>query len=102
LLPAPAEPHAHLDKALTWDVVGAPPGDLPAAVAAWRAHAERVTEEDVARRARRALAGLVANGVTAVRTHVDVLPGRDPLRGLRALLRLRDDAEVARRVRVQV
>src|SRR5690606_29330199 len=28
--------------------------------------------------------------------------GRDPLRGLRALLRLRDDAEVARRVRVQV
>ena len=90
LLPAPAEPHAHLDKAHTWDLVGAPPCDLPAAVGAWREHAERVTEEDVALRARGALDELAMNGATAVRTHVDVLPGEDPLRGLRALLRLRE------------
>jgi cytosine deaminase len=102
LLPAPAEPHAHLDKSLTWDVVGAPPGDLPAAIDAWRAHAVGVTEEDVAGRARRALDELVLNGVTAVRTHVDLLPGDDPLRGLRALLRLRDEPAVRRRIEVQV
>ncbi|MGP4110329.1 amidohydrolase family protein [Streptomyces sp. 4N509B] len=102
LLPAPAEPHAHLDKALSWELVGAPPGDLPAAITAWRAYAERVTEEEIARRARRALDELVMNGVTAVRTHVDVLPGEDPLRGLRALLRLRDDDAVRARIAVQV
>ncbi|MET7928408.1 amidohydrolase family protein [Streptomyces sp. NPDC005349] len=92
LLPAPAEPHAHLDKALTWDLAGAPPCDLPGAVAAWHGYAERVTEQDVLARARRALGELVANGATAVRTHADVLPGPDPLRGLRALLRLREEA----------
>lgn len=92
LLPAPAEPHAHLDKALTWDLAGAPPCDLPGAVAAWHGYAERVTEQDVLVRARRALGELVANGATAVRTHADVLPGPDPLRGLRALLRLREEA----------
>ncbi|MGP3968085.1 amidohydrolase family protein [Streptomyces sp. 6N223] len=102
LLPAPAEPHAHLDKALTWDLVGAPPGDLRAAVDAWGAFSERVTEEDVARRARRALDELTMNGVTAVRTHANLLPGDDPLRGLRALLRLRDDEAVRRRVELQI
>jgi cytosine/creatinine deaminase len=91
LLPAAAEPHAHLDKALTWDLVGAPPGDLPSAIDAWREYAERVTGDDIARRARRALDELTMNGVTAVRSHVDILPGEDPLRGLRAMLRLRDD-----------
>jgi cytosine deaminase len=100
LLAAPAEPHAHLDKALTWDLVGAPPCDLPSAVAAWRTYAERVEERDVTERARRALDELVANGVTAVRSHADILPGDDPLRGLRALLRLRD--EVRGRVTVQI
>jgi cytosine/creatinine deaminase len=95
LLPAAAEPHAHLDKALTWDLVGAPPGDLPSAIDAWRDHAERVTGDDIARRARRALDELTMNGVTAVRSHVDILPGDDPLRGLRAMLRLRDDARVS-------
>ncbi|WP_330307809.1 MULTISPECIES: amidohydrolase family protein [unclassified Streptomyces] len=100
LLPAPAEPHAHLDKALTWDLAGAPPCDLPGAVAAWSGYAEQVTEEDVLVRARRALDELVANGATAVRTHADVLPGPDPLRGLRALLRLRE--ELSERVALQI
>jgi cytosine deaminase len=104
LLPAPAEPHAHLDKALTWDVagIGTPPGDLGAAIDAWHAHAWRVTEEDIARRARHALDELALNGVTAVRTHADILPGDDPLRGLRALLRLRDEARGRAAVHLQV
>jgi cytosine deaminase len=109
LLPAPAEPHAHLDKALTWDLAGALPGDLLSAVAAWRAYAARVTEEDVFQRARRAVDKLCANGVTAVRTHVDLLRdddggggygGGDPLRGLRALLRLR--RQLRGRIRLQI
>lgn len=106
LLPAPAEPHAHLDKALTWDLAGAPPGDLPSAVTAWRTYAARVTEEDVFQRAGRAVDELCANGVTAVRTHVDLLTADgsygdgDPLRGLRALLRLR--GRLRGRVRLQI
>ncbi|GAA4023826.1 amidohydrolase family protein [Streptomyces plumbiresistens] len=100
LLPAPAEPHAHLDKALTWDLAGELPGDLPSAIVAWRAHAEGITEEDVLERARRAVDEMRANGVTAVRTHVDILTGEDPLRGLRALLRLRK--EMRGRVRLQI
>ncbi|MFI6435281.1 amidohydrolase family protein [Streptomyces sp. NPDC050759] len=106
LLPAPAEPHAHLDKALTWDLAGALPGDLPSAVTAWRAYAARITEEDVFQRARRAVDELCANGVTAVRTHVDLLTtdgsyrDGDPLRGLRALLRLR--RQLRGRVRLQI
>jgi cytosine deaminase len=100
LLPAPAEPHAHLDKALTWDLAGAVQCDLPSAVAAWRDHSEHVTEADVLDRARRALAEMSAAGVTAVRTHADILNGDDPLRGLRALLRLRE--EVRDRVALQV
>src|SRR3954452_21259162 len=105
LLPAPAEPHAHLDKALTWDLAGALPRDLLSAVTAWRAYAARVTEEDVFQRARRAVDELSANGVTAVRTHVDLLRddggyGGDPLRGLRALLRLR--RQLRGRVRLQI
>ncbi|MGW4073655.1 amidohydrolase family protein [Streptomyces asiaticus] len=100
LLPAAAEPHAHLDKALTWDLAGAPPGDLFSAVLAWRSYATRVDERDVAERARQVLDHLVANGVTAVRTHADVLPGDDPLRGLRALLGLRE--EMRGRVDVEI
>ncbi|WP_220277643.1 amidohydrolase family protein [Streptomyces himalayensis] len=91
LLPAPAEPHAHLDKAGTWDLADAPPCDLPSAVSAWRRYAEYVTEDDVRTRARRTLDDMLANGVTAVRTHADVLPGADPLRGLRALVGLREE-----------
>lgn len=98
---AAAEPHAHLDKALTWDRVGAPAGDLLAAVEAWRAHTLRVTEEDIFRRAAKTVDDLCANGVTAVRSHVDLLTaGGDPLRGLRALLRLRK--QLRGRVRLQI
>ncbi|MEU3340283.1 amidohydrolase family protein [Streptomyces sp. NPDC006668] len=101
LMTAGAEPHAHLDKALTWDRVGAPAGDLLAAVEAWRAHTLRVTEEDVFRRAAKTVDDLCANGVTAVRSHVDLLTaGGDPLRGLRALLRLRK--RLRGRVRLQI
>jgi cytosine/creatinine deaminase len=89
LLPAAAEPHAHLDKALSWDLIEPPFGDLRRAVESWAAYSGRMTEDDILDRARRAAARMLASGITAVRSHVDLLPGPDPLRGVRALVRLR-------------
>jgi cytosine deaminase len=88
LLPAPAEPHAHLDKALTADRVPNPDGDLMGAIRAWLAYRPTLTVDDIAERAARAVRMLVANGTTAIRTHVDV--GADiGTRGIEALLRTR-------------
>ena len=72
LLPAPAEPHAHLDKALSADRVPNPAGDLKGAIEAWASYRPRLTFDDVVERAERAARRLVANGCTAIRTHVDV------------------------------
>lgn len=91
LLPAPAEPHAHLDKARSWDLIAPPMGDLGLAIESWRAYAETMTVEDVAARARRQALALLANGTTAIRTHVDVLIGDAPLRGIEALVAVRDE-----------
>jgi cytosine deaminase len=72
LLPAPVEPHAHLDKALSADLVPNPAGDLLGAIVAWTDHRRRLTVEDVVERATMAARLLVSNGATAIRTHVDV------------------------------
>ena len=75
LLPAPAEPHAHLDKALTSEFVANPRGDLGGAIEAWIAFSPQVTIEGMIERARRATHELVASGVTAVRSHANVHNG---------------------------
>ena len=77
LLPALAEPHAHLDKALTAEVVPNPAGDLAGAIAAWTAAAQAGTfsHESTVERAARAMELLLVHGVTIVRTHVNVLDG---------------------------
>jgi len=85
LLTAPAEPHAHLDKALSWDELRPEPGDLHHAIATWKEGSLRFDEESFRRRSRTAALSLLRNGTTAVRTHVDVLYGDDPLRGIRAI-----------------
>jgi cytosine/creatinine deaminase len=74
LLPALAEPHAHLDKALTAERVPNPTGDLLGAIDAWIAAADagQFTHDDIVARAISAMELLVLNGVTAVRTHVNV------------------------------
>jgi cytosine deaminase len=91
LLPAPAEPHAHLDKALSWDAIRPPMGDLGLAIASWRAYAETMTVDDVADRARRQALAMLARGTTAIRSHVDVLLGDEPLRGVQGLVRVREE-----------
>lgn len=90
LLPAPAEPHTHLDKALTGDHVAPAYDGLASAARTWKQHAVTVTRDDVLRRGRDALCELLWSGATAVRTHANRSPGDDPLLALRALVELRE------------
>ncbi len=73
LLPAMAEPHAHIDKALTAEAVPNPTGDLQGAIDAWIAAAQRglFTHDEMVVRVRAALEKLLLNGVTAVRSHIN-------------------------------
>ncbi|WP_217488557.1 hypothetical protein [Curtobacterium sp. Csp1] len=64
LLTAPAEPHAHLDKALSADAIRPPLGDLGAAIASWSAHATTTTVDEIADRARTAALTMLAAGTT--------------------------------------
>lgn len=92
LLPAPVEPHLHLDRALTWEPTGTDPGGRDGATRSWRAWPARYGVADLRRRAHTALLALSANGVTAVRAHVDVGAGAgSPLRAVEILRDLRED-----------
>jgi cytosine/creatinine deaminase len=90
VLPAMAEPHAHLDKALTAERVPNPDGDLMGAIVAWNVAAERgmFTHDDIVARATRAMELLLVSGVTVVRTHVNV--GKDA--GASSVFALREAA----------
>jgi len=97
LLTAPAEPHAHLDKARSFELAAPPLGDLGSAIDAWRAYAGTMTVESIADRARAQALQMLASGTTAIRTHVDVLSGdgsaavEEATRGARALVAVRDE-----------
>jgi cytosine/creatinine deaminase len=89
LLPAPAEPHAHLDTALTADRIPNPTGDLLGAIGAWLDHQGSVPRDDfVGRATQAALLGL-ANGATAIRTHVGIYEAVG-IRAVEALLEVRE------------
>ena len=90
LLPAPAEPHAHLDKAYTAQRLGPAASDLMVAIERWHAYREGLSVEDVAARARAAALDALARGATAIRSHVDVGEGIG-LRGAEALVAVRDE-----------
>ena len=90
LLPAPVEPHAHLDKALTADLVPNLRGDLVGAIEVWGPFVPSITVTDTIERARRAALELLCSGVTAVRTHVNVQLGLG-LKSIEALLAVRDE-----------
>jgi cytosine deaminase len=99
VLPAFVEPHAHLDKAYTADILSNPTGDLAGAIAAWHGAAPAMTVSEIAGRARRAVRAYLDSGCVAVRTHVAVGPGI----GLRAVEALVEVAhEVADLVELQV
>ena len=75
LLPAFAEPHAHLDKAYTTEDVGSLDGTLAGAITAWRSYRRQLGIDEIAARARAAALRALAHGVTAIRTHTDVAEG---------------------------
>ena len=74
VLPALAEPHAHLDKALTAEMVPNPSGDLDGGHEAWTAAAQagKFSHEGMVERASTAIELLMLHGVTAIRSHVNV------------------------------
>src|SRR4051794_37597540 len=82
-------PTATPPRALTADRVANPTGDLLGAIVAWREYRPTLTLDDIAARAERAVRMLVANGVTAVRTHVDVAADIGTL-GIEALVKARE------------
>lgn len=89
VLPAPAEPHAHLDKAMLAERTRNPAGDLAGAIDATRAAYRSMTEEDLRNRAFKALGIAVARGFTAIRSHVNCETGIG-LAAIRALIAVRD------------
>ncbi|WP_197374342.1 amidohydrolase family protein [Mycolicibacterium baixiangningiae] len=88
---AGVEPHAHLDKALIAGEVDASYTDLATGIREWHGYARNSDEEDFYRRAKAAALAYLANGVTAIRTHVEVFAWGDPLVAVRALVRVRRD-----------
>jgi cytosine deaminase len=99
VLPALADPHIHLDKALTADLVANPTGDLPGAIGAWLGFRASQGLDEIRERASRAAAALLRNGTTAIRAHVDTGPDIG-LRAVEALIELRE--EFAGTVDIQV
>ncbi len=89
VLPAPAEPHAHLDKAMLAGRAPNPTGDLAGAIGATRAAYRSMTEEDLRCRAFKALGIAVGRGFTAIRSHVNCETGIG-LAAIRALIAVRD------------
>ncbi|WP_427015636.1 amidohydrolase family protein [Pseudarthrobacter sp. P1] len=89
LLPAPVEPHAHLDKALLGGRVTNVSGDLAGAITAIIEAYPSMTGDDIGRRGLKALGEALTHGFTAVRTHVDC---REEIgtAGIRALVALRE------------
>ncbi len=88
LLDGLAEPHAHLDKALSADVVVNATGDLIGAIEAWHGHRGGISSQNTMARALRATEIAAEHGVTAIRSHVDV--GADiGARGVEALVEVR-------------
>lgn len=101
LLPAPVEPHAHLDKALSGDRAPNPAGDLLGAIDAWHAYRGTIEIDDYVRRARAAALELIAHGTTTIRSHVDVGEGVG-LRALEALLQVKDELAADRLADLQL
>ncbi|MFC8264797.1 amidohydrolase family protein [Streptomyces cinereoruber] len=84
LLPAPAEPHAHADTALSADSPGPAPYDVPCD----GSYDVPCDGEEVQRRATEAALLQLGHGATALRAHVRIAAGRG-LTSLDAVLRTR-------------
>ncbi|MGD2061886.1 MAG: amidohydrolase family protein, partial [Acidimicrobiia bacterium] len=92
VLPAFAEPHAHLDKALLAERFPNPTGDLLGAIEVMRIGWSTIDSDDIVDRATRTVRRLVAAGTTLIRSHADtnVFAGLEPVE---SLLAVRDAVE---------
>ena len=90
VVPAFCDPHAHLDKALTADLVTNEQGDLEGAIRAWQSRYGDRTEEEIYQRSRKVVRMALANGTLSIRTHVDV-GANAGLVAVDALCRLREE-----------
>lgn len=88
LLPAFAEPHAHLDKAFLAERITNETGDLLGAIEAMGAGRHLLNVPDIVERAERAARLLAANGCSVIRTHADTTPDHG-LRSVEALVEVR-------------
>ncbi len=99
VVPGLLDAHQHLDKSRTLRDVPNPAGDLDGAIAAFSAHATRMTQADVERNAERTIAACLERGTVAIRSHVNI-DTECRLRNIEALLAVRQ--RWADRLRVQV
>lgn len=88
VLPGLVDAHTHLDK--SYFPLHNQSGTLIEAIEVWRAHKRNRTKEQIRVTVQRALQTALANGVTAMRSHVDVEATSD-LATVETLLALRDE-----------
>jgi cytosine deaminase len=90
ITPTFTEPHTHLDSALTVEAAGEnKTGTLEEGWEKWQDLRDDLTADDVKKRARTAIEWFAANGVTRVRSHVDVTASH--WQAVDALLELREE-----------
>lgn len=86
------EPHTHLDLTL---MAGNPywnkTNTLEEGWRIWQKQREDITKEDIKQRARKVIDWFVANGITRVRTHININTSYKSLTGLEAMVELREE-----------
>ena len=87
-MPGFVDLHTHLDKA--YSILDNTSGTLGEAIRIWQSYRQSRTAEDIRRAAERALRTAIQNGVTAMRSHIDI-GTRDDLLAVEVLLELRED-----------
>lgn len=92
ILPAFVEAHTHLDKSLTYSQGLNQSGTLREAIARMHVIQSSDTVETIFQRALATARLFLAHGTTTIRTHVDVTQFSS-LRGVEALLRLREELD---------
>ncbi|MCB0184015.1 MAG: amidohydrolase family protein, partial [Caldilineaceae bacterium] len=88
VLPGLVDAHTHLDK--SYFPIPNQSGTLLEAIDLWRAHKGYRTRADIAKTVRQALRTAIANGITAMRSHIDVEANGD-LATVETVLAIREE-----------
>lgn len=90
LIPGLVESHIHLDKALIADRRPNKSGTLQEAISVTAELKPTFTEEDIYRRAKKALDMIISHGVTAVRTHAEFDPAQG-FSGFKTIMAIKEE-----------